>query len=141
MPDVKSDPAFALDKTGLNLVEAERQSKDIPTYAQPTKALPQNNRLLVGNENLGSRSLIFQAKQKERQELYQLIKKMLPDGDKQLAEFVGYIPNAKMAWANAVIKEAFRNQQNGKPLMSQCESSILSNLWMNKESQNQLRQF
>lgn len=128
-----------LDPKGYDL-GAESGNKDVPSFSMVSK-----NKLSAVNycnQDVTGRGLFIQARKKEREELRQMFIDMgVPTSE---VDFICYIPNAKLGWFNATIKQAFRNVRDGKttkPTISLCDASSMFNMWMNPESRTNLETF
>jgi len=85
------------------------------------------------------------ARNRERNELYQLLQNATiidsinsrnidrPAIDANTAESIRYIPNSRLPFYNALIKEGIRNG------LSECDAMTVTNVWMPQDSKNELQ--
>jgi hypothetical protein len=132
-----------VNKDGFNLA-TYKDKGDVPTREQAEKNYSINF-LEADKKNQQNRGLLWKGRSQERAQLFQMISKLVAN-TKFKADWVGYIPNSKIAWVNATLKRPFDAAMEGKklarkPVISLCDFNFIKNMWMNTEKLQDMLNF
>lgn len=145
VPNVPSLPQNVLEAIKLNPQgydlgnEAVKTTQDnIPDPNDPN--VKQSMYLNRCTQPVRPNQIFKSALQRERLEL----KRMFDDLGYSPTDWVCYVPNAKMGWFNATMKQGVRNMRDRglqKPTITICDKQMIQNLWMNNTAKNSMMRF